>query len=199
MIRLHPTQATCAHTAGGRERGFTLVELMVTLVVAVVLIAIAVPSFHTMIVSNKLTTAANDVVNAVAVARMEAIKRNAPTQLCSNVAADNTNGNTVSVLGTACGTETGAVYALTGATGTPTAIRVSAGSVGIVAPLQLAADFAPLQFDSLGQAHKVGDTAPFGNTIADICTDSISTDNHRVITMTAGTIVTTATTTGGCP
>ena len=67
-----------------RQRGFTLVELMVTVAVAAVLLMIAVPSFRNITLSNRLNTAANDLVNAISVARMEAVKRNASTQFCSN-------------------------------------------------------------------------------------------------------------------
>jgi type IV fimbrial biogenesis protein FimT len=65
------------------ERGFTMVELLISIAVAAVLIVIAVPSFRNITLSNKLTTAANDVISAINVARMEAVKRNANTQLCS--------------------------------------------------------------------------------------------------------------------
>ena len=53
--------------------GFTLIELMVTLAVAAILLAIAIPSFNSLLVSSRLTTAANDFVNALAIARSSAI------------------------------------------------------------------------------------------------------------------------------
>ena len=67
--------------AGRRcRRGFTLVELMLTITVAAVLIVIAVPSFRSITLSSKLTTTANDIVVAINTARIEAIKRNATVQ-----------------------------------------------------------------------------------------------------------------------
>lgn len=55
--------------------GFTLIELMVSVAVAAVLLGIAVPNFSSIIVSNRLTTYANDLVTALNLARSEAIKR----------------------------------------------------------------------------------------------------------------------------
>jgi type IV fimbrial biogenesis protein FimT len=62
--------------------GFTLIELLITIAIASVLLAVAVPSFNGMIVSNRLTTQANDMVGAINFARSEAIKRNASLTFC---------------------------------------------------------------------------------------------------------------------
>lgn len=175
--------------------GFTLVELMITLAVALVLIMIAVPSFRAITLSNKLTTTANDLVGAINLARMEAIKLNAGTQLCSNLATN----NTADALGNACANQTGAVYALIG--NTPTPIR--AAPVGISPPLQLSGDMAALRFSTAGLGQLPGKNAPYtspdGNPIVDICTSAMSSNNHRVITITTGSIITTTTTSGACP
>lgn len=63
-------------------RGVTLVELMVTLAIAVILLAIAVPGFQSLIRSNRLTTTTNAFIAALNLARTEAIKRNARVTLC---------------------------------------------------------------------------------------------------------------------
>lgn len=62
--------------------GFTLVELMVTIAVAAILIAIAVPSMTDATLAGKLSASANDLVAGVALGRSEAIKRNAVASLC---------------------------------------------------------------------------------------------------------------------
>lgn len=179
---------------GGEKRhecGFTLVELMITLAVAVVLIMIAVPSFRNITLSNKLTTTANDIVGAIHAARMEAIKLNAGTQLCSNSAASNTSDT----LGTACTTQAGAVYALVGGT----AAQIRAGTTGIATPLELSGDLTALRFSTSGLGQVAGTTAPYSGPVADICTNTLSSNNHRVVTMTAGSIITTTTSSGACP
>lgn len=58
-----------------KEQGFTIVELMLTLLVAAVLMAIGIPSFQTMIKSNRLTTTTNELIGAITFARSEAAKR----------------------------------------------------------------------------------------------------------------------------
>lgn len=55
---------------------------MVTVSLAAILMAIAVPSFRNMMVSNRLTTQANEVVAAMNLARSEAVNRNANVSFC---------------------------------------------------------------------------------------------------------------------
>ncbi|MDX8126290.1 GspH/FimT family pseudopilin [Methylomonas sp. OY6] len=57
------------------SKGFTLVELMVTIAIAGVLVGIAIPSFTSIISNNRLTTSANELVTALNLARSEAVKR----------------------------------------------------------------------------------------------------------------------------
>ncbi len=64
------------------QLGFTLIELMITLVVLAVLLGIGVPNLRSFIQNSRITTQSNDVIGALAVARSEAIKRNKPVVLC---------------------------------------------------------------------------------------------------------------------
>lgn len=58
------------------QSGFTIIELMMTLVVAAIMLTFAVPSMQAMVANNRLTTATNTLVGDFNLARSEAIKRN---------------------------------------------------------------------------------------------------------------------------
>jgi type IV fimbrial biogenesis protein FimT len=65
-------------------RGFTLVELMVTVAVAAILAVLAVPAYNEAMLGSKLNTLANNFAASAQLARSEAIKRNAPVTLCAS-------------------------------------------------------------------------------------------------------------------
>jgi type IV fimbrial biogenesis protein FimT len=64
------------------ERGFTLIELMVTLSIMAVLLTLVIPSFSAAFLSNKLAGYTNSWVASVQLARGEAVKRNLVVTLC---------------------------------------------------------------------------------------------------------------------
>lgn len=64
------------------SRGFTLIELMVTIAVMTILLMIAVPSFDNIALGSKLGASANNLVATMHLARSEAIKRNAAVTVC---------------------------------------------------------------------------------------------------------------------
>ena len=65
-----------------RHRGFTLIELTVTLMAASVLLAWGIPSFREFRLNAERTREVNQFVQAVYFARSEAIKRNGVVSLC---------------------------------------------------------------------------------------------------------------------
>jgi len=60
------------------EQGFTLVELLITVVVLSILVALAVPNFRGLMDRNAVVTQANDLISGILLARSEAIKRELP-------------------------------------------------------------------------------------------------------------------------
>jgi type IV fimbrial biogenesis protein FimT len=66
-----------------RHAGFTLVELMVTVTVSVILIAIAAPSFGTLLLKRSVQLAADNLVSDLRFARFEAIKLSRTVSVCS--------------------------------------------------------------------------------------------------------------------
>jgi type IV fimbrial biogenesis protein FimT len=65
----------------GKNKAFTLVELMAVLSIAAVLIAIGAPGFRALIESQQMTTTVNDFFAAINLARSEAIKRGERVEL----------------------------------------------------------------------------------------------------------------------
>lgn len=75
------------------SKGFTLIELMVTLVVLAILASIAVPSFQNTIQSSRTLSISNNLTTAMQFARSEAIKRGVRVDICrrnGNVCANST-------------------------------------------------------------------------------------------------------------
>lgn len=64
------------------ERGFTLIELMVTLAVAAVVLTLAVPSLSSFIRNNRLSSAANEMAVTLQTARAGAISNRARVAVC---------------------------------------------------------------------------------------------------------------------
>lgn len=65
-----------------RYTGFTLVELIITLTIAGILLALAVPAMQTFILDQRLTTQANDFIADLNLARSEAVRRAASVTVC---------------------------------------------------------------------------------------------------------------------
>jgi prepilin-type N-terminal cleavage/methylation domain-containing protein len=80
------------------QHGFTLMELMVTLTVVAILVGVATPTFRQFSGNSRTVATTNSLVNALAVARSEALHRSTPVSVCAstdmqtcNATADWTN------------------------------------------------------------------------------------------------------------
>lgn len=85
----------CSHVVGLVQRGFTLIELMVTIVVIGVLLGIVVPSFTDMTLTSKLRTQVMELQAGALLARSEAIKRNQPVRFCASNDGETCSGDWV--------------------------------------------------------------------------------------------------------
>ena len=67
-----------------RPRGVTLVELMVSIALLAILLAIAAPNFQGMTASSRLTSASNDLLGTLQQARAQAIRTGARVTVCKS-------------------------------------------------------------------------------------------------------------------
>lgn len=75
-----------------KQRGFTLIELMVVIIIAAILLAIAVPSFSTLIKRNNVDSLQSKFSSSLATARTEAASRNRIVTICGSANETNCTG-----------------------------------------------------------------------------------------------------------
>lgn len=131
-----------------QQQGFTLIELMITLIIAGILLTLALPSFTDLMISNNVTSTTNRLIHDLNLARSEATSRGTSVAVVSK--SDSSNWSSgwdvepvkssdgtvlpgVTVLHSDAGVDTGSGYKVTaksiagGATGsgpTPSDSRV---------------------------------------------------------------------------
>lgn len=124
-------------TTRNNQRGFSLIELIVGVMLIGILAAVGVPSFMTWTQNAQLRTAAETISNGLQLSRAEAVRRNAPIQfsLTGTSAVDSTW-----TVGCAASTATcpAIIQARSGVEGTRNAV--------------VNADVAAVSFNGLGRA-----------------------------------------------
>lgn len=70
--------------APAATRGFTLIELMVTLAVLAILLTVALPNFQIFVMNGRMASQTNDLITALNLARSEAVKRAANVTVCAS-------------------------------------------------------------------------------------------------------------------
>ena len=82
------------------SRGFTLIELMVTISIGAILMSLGVPMMRNLIERNAVSGQVNSFVGAVQLARSEAIKRGIQVVVCRSANAETSNTPTCAASGT---------------------------------------------------------------------------------------------------
>ncbi len=85
-------------------RGVTLIELLVTLSVVAILLAIGVPSFQAVLARNRIAGITNDLMGALNLTRSEAIKRGKIVTICKSTNTDATDNSAASTPTPTCST-----------------------------------------------------------------------------------------------
>jgi type IV fimbrial biogenesis protein FimT len=172
---------------GAPADGFTLVEVMITLSVAAVLMAIGVPMFRDTIARNRLTEQANDLVAAITIARSQAITANQRITLCR---VDSDADDACS--GTAGSWE---FWVVNNAAGTVLR-RGTVPTYGGVIEVTSELTNDEITFASDGLARTNGALVA-GEQIL-VCSSHGTTDNQRTIALGAGSRVSTNRASGAC-
>jgi type IV fimbrial biogenesis protein FimT len=74
-------------------RGFTLIELMVTLTLVAILSMLAVPSFNQIIQSTRLSSTTNELYTSFVQAKSEAVRRGKRVTVCASADGTTCSGN----------------------------------------------------------------------------------------------------------
>ena len=67
-----------------KHTGFTLIELMITLIIVGILLAVGMPSLQSFMRGSQLVASTNELISALHVARSEAIKLNTRVTICES-------------------------------------------------------------------------------------------------------------------
>jgi type IV fimbrial biogenesis protein FimT len=172
-----------------RSRGFTLVELMITIMVLGVLTAVAVPSFTSLLNRNRLASQSNDLLGAIQYARMEAIRTSSKVTFCGAA--------TASVAAEAnCATGVQPYWVVIGKTsGTEQQLRVFA----VKDPMKVSTNVAKVSFTADGLARDATTKALVTGTITVCMATTNPAQNKRVLNITTGSrvVITTPAEDGG--
>lgn len=146
------------------QRGFTLIELMMVLLILAVMLGVAGPSFQDSLQRNRMQSTVSEVATAISFARAEAVIRSEPVAMCPTIDTATCSGSSW---------ETGWLLFVDNGVGTG-----GAASDGTI--------------NGSEELLRIGDPAPAGVTIRSVNFPSTANlvfqDNGRVLQNISGTI-----------
>ena len=173
-----------------RQRGFSLLELMVTVAVLAIVAGVAAPSFRSMQMRSRLTAAANELNAVLQTARMEAVKSNGRVELCPSSNGSSCDGNDwkrLIVVAKKGNVETVLQEVSLNGKG----IEISASSnIGNGNKIWYQADGLVRVGGNAGSAHHQG--------VLSVCIKELSGENARYVQMHMGRISTARRASGNC-
>lgn len=169
------------------SRGFTIIEVMLTVALAAVLMAVAVPSFRTMIANNRLASQTTEIVAAINFARSEAIAHNTSVSLCrANLEASVNCANTAGEWDFFIVRDSAGTVLRRGA------LPDYGGSVSFES--DLTGDTISFTPDGLARTGGV----LVSDNVFTACSTAVDSDNMRVLTVGAGSRLSSEKETGSC-
>lgn len=171
--------------AGRASAGFSLVELMITIFLGSILLAIGIPMLRDIMANNRLSSQTNDMVSAITLARSQAITLNQPVTFCrsSSEAATTCSGSTGNWQFWLVSSAAGAVR------------RGALLGTGLVLTSTLTNDQVVFSSDGLARTNNVLIT---GGQQITVCSGHSTSNNKRQITLGAGSRISTAKASGAC-
>lgn len=115
-------------------RGFTLVELVIAIAMLGIIMAIAMPSFTSIIQNNYSVSMANNLTASLLFARSEAVKRNSPVSVCATADSTFTGCGSQWVLGWIIFTDANGNGGLDGGADTIMRVERLTGDNGSITP-----------------------------------------------------------------
>lgn len=175
-----------------RLAGFTMIELLVTISVVAILAVIALPSFTSVINSNRLSAQANGVVAAMQLARTEAVRQNVRAVVCGSNDGSTCSGSTAWNSGWI-------TFLDTNGDGAPTAAEIIRADT-VKAPLVVRSQETSVSFRSDGMAHLANGN--LANNVVTVCIPTTRpVENQRRVNLALGSRISTESRSGSgaCP
>lgn len=79
------------HTHRGPNRGFTIIELAVVITIVAIFLALAIPSYKSVMTQNRLSSEINDLNTDLEMARSAAVKQGVPVMICPSTNPTNSS------------------------------------------------------------------------------------------------------------
>jgi type IV fimbrial biogenesis protein FimT len=171
------------------QRGFTLMELIVSITVLGVLTAVAVPSFTNMINRNRLAGQSNELLAAIQYARTEAIRTSTPVTFCGAAGADAASDDD-------CGEGTQVHWVVIGTTD---GVQEQLRELAVKDPLTVSANIERITFTADGLARDPDTQALLTGEITVCLPTTNPPQNKRVLNIASGSrvVITTPEEDGG--